>query len=312
MAGPAHEADPAVYCSQRSLELGEPLVATAAERTFWLLLEYHGRWQPQAVTDNDLPASVQEWLDDQLEAAGSSGRLLFIRQRRESDDGLNFFVALANEQRPALYHFQLRQYEDLLSLNPSALLADERAYAVQRREEPLFLVCAHGSRDRCCARNGIPAFQALQDAVGDAAWQSSHVGGHRFAANVVTFPDATYYGRVQPAELPALVAARRQGELYLPQLRGRACYPEVVQAADHFLRAETGQVGLQAFQFVALEQNENDSWTVTFQDRLGGGRHQLLVAREVDEQPLYASCGQVQTKPVSRYSLRTYRARPAD
>jgi len=304
---PENKVDPTVSCSARSLELGEPLVATAAERSFWLLLEYDARWQPQATSDNDLPTAVQEWLDDQLEAAGSSGRLLFIRRRREGDGLHNFFVALAREENPALYHFLVETYEDLLALNPSLLLTGEDVFPEQRREAPLFLTCTHGTRDRCCARNGIPVFQALQELVGDAVWQSSHVGGHRFAANVVTFPDATYYGRVQPEDTAALVAACRRGELYLPQLRGRACYPEVVQAADYFLREETGETALHAFRFAALEQHDDASWTVTFDETGGAGSHRLLVGREVNDLPLYASCGQLQTKPLWRYRLVEYR-----
>lgn len=310
MSTQANEVDSTVSCSARSLELGEPLIATAAERSFWLLLEYDARWQPQATSDNDLPPVVQEWLDDQLEAAGSSGRLLFIRRRREGDRPLNFFVALAREENPALYHFSLDGYEDLLALNPSQLLTGEDVYPEQRRDEPLFLACTHGTRDRCCARNGIPVFQALQELVGDAVWQSSHVGGHRFAANVVTFPDATYYGRVLPQEAPELVAACQRGELYLPHLRGRACYPEMVQAADYFLRDETGEAGLYAFRFAALEQHDDASWTVTFDETDGAGSHRLLIAREVNDLPLYASCGQLQTKPLWRYRLVQYRPAP--
>lgn len=310
MSSQVNEADSTVSCSARSLELGEPLVATAAERSFWLLLEYDARWQPQATSDNDLPPVVQEWLDDQLEAAGSSGRLLFIRRRREGDSPLNFFVALAREENPALYHFALDGYEDLLALNPSQLLTGEDVYPEQRSDAPLFLACTHGTRDRCCARNGIPVFQALQELVGDAVWQSSHVGGHRFAANVVTFPDATYYGRVLPHEAPELVAARQRGELYLPHLRGRATYPEMVQAADYFLRGETGEAGLYAFRFAALEQHDDASWTVTFDETDGAGSHRLLIAREVNDLPLYASCGQLQTKPLWRYRLVEYRRVP--
>jgi hypothetical protein len=314
MTLPANAADPDVFCSILSREYGEPLTGTAAERTFWLLLEYDARWLPQATTDNNLPAHVQEWLDDQLEAAGSSGRLLFIRRPRREGEGevkLNFFVALAGEEEPALYHFALQDYDDLLPLNPSSLLVDRAGYAGQRLETPLFLVCTHGSRDRCCSRNGIPVFQALQESAGDLAWQSSHVGGHRFAANVVTFPDATYYGRMSPAEAPALVAARRRGEVFLPHLRGRGCYPEVVQAADCFLREKSGETALGAYRFAVLEPHEDDSWTVTFDEVAGGHRHRLHVTRDVLDKPLYASCGQLQTKPVWSYHLLDHQRIPA-
>ena len=47
---------------------------------------------------------------------------------------------------------------------------------------PIVLVCAHGRRDACCARLGPPLFDALAPhCPPDALWQSSHLGGHRFA-----------------------------------------------------------------------------------------------------------------------------------
>jgi hypothetical protein len=147
--------------------------------------------------------------------------------------------------------------------------------------------------------------------VGGAVWQSSHVGGHRFAANVVTFPDATYYGRVSPDEAAMLVAARQRDEVYLPQLRGRACYPEVVQAADYFLRVQTGQMALPAFRFASLEQGDAESWAVTFDETAESGSHRLTVARDVKDLPLYASCGQVQTRPLWHYLLLDYQRLPA-
>ncbi len=54
---------------------------------------------------------------------------------------------------------------------------------------PLLLVCAHGRRDACCAKLGTPVYESLSPHVDPGLlWQSSHHGGHRFAANVLVAP----------------------------------------------------------------------------------------------------------------------------
>lgn len=113
----------------------------------------------------------------------------------------------------------------------------------RRREAPLYLVCTNGRRDRCCATLGRALVAALADACGEALWETSHVGGHRFAANLVCLPDGTYYGRLDAASGPATVAGHREGRLDLDHLRGRSWLPPPAQAAEIFARRRWGLVG---------------------------------------------------------------------
>ncbi|MEJ7714131.1 MAG: hypothetical protein WKF84_30880 [Pyrinomonadaceae bacterium] len=43
---------------------------------------------------------------------------------------------------------------------------------------------------------------------------------------------------------PRIVEEYRQGRLYLPNYRGRNCYPKPLQAAEFFVRSETGLTGI--------------------------------------------------------------------
>ena len=63
--------------------------------------------------------------------------------------------------------------------------------------DPFFLVCTHGRHDTCCAVEGRPVAAALESARPGAVWECSHVGGDRFAANVVAMPHGIYYGQVE-------------------------------------------------------------------------------------------------------------------
>ena len=278
------------------------MFATALHRELWLLLEYRGPWRARATTDNDLPEVVQEWLDAQLEAAAGTGRVQFIK-RSGAENGITFFIGHTQEVKPCLYQFRLESYLDLLDLEVAEIVAEEARYETARREEPLFLVCTNGRRDRCCALYGIAAYDALAPVAGNAVWQTTHLGGHRFAANLATFPDGTYYGRIRPADATAFVRARQRGELYLEQLRGRTCYDKVEQAADYFLRQQTGELALDAFRHIATSNPIEEVYEVTFAATAGGRVHRVRLRREPSDLPIYASCGQLPTKPVWQYNL---------
>ena len=307
MVNPQHttpQASADLFCSVLSLEAGEPLFGTAVHNDIWLLLEYDGPWGEKATTDNDLPVEVQAWLESQAAATMGHGRVQFIKQERERPRNyLTFYVAQAREIEPRMFRFQLADYTDLLKIDMAALLAGDGAYDEQRQFEPLYLVCTNGRRDRCCALFGLEVYYSLQHVARDEVWQTTHVGGHRFAANVLTFPDGTYYGRVHTGNAARFYEARQRGEVALPYLRGRSCYEEVVQAADYFLRQETGQPALQAFVFEALEKPQAEQYEASFLAQEGDARYVVSLQRETVEMSLFASCGKPGEEPCTVYRL---------
>jgi len=295
------------YCADLSLTDDEPMIATAANIHTWFLLEYSGTWQAMATTDNDLPAPIQAWLKDQLAQVNQS-RLQFIRQTHQTKArGLAFFVVQTRETSPILHEFRLEDYQDLLRLDMPALLTEAAAYAGHLRTESLYLVCTNGRRDRCCARLGVSLYQALVGQVGSAAWQTTHFGGHRFAPNLVTFPDGVFYGRLTPADLEPFLAARAEGQLFWSHLRGRCCYDKVVQAADHFLRQETGVLDQASYRLVDFHPLEGDTqWMVRFSQPAARQIHQLILNREMVSGERLVSCSPPKTEAVTHFQLVAY------
>lgn len=181
------------------------------------MLEYRGVWRPKVVTDHDLDATTKTWLDSrqaEYRAKGLASRLQMIKQRSSGE--LRLFTIQGDITR-------VRVAPDY------ALLITAEDQAV---EGVNYFVCTHGQRDLCCAEFGMPVYRALRDRVQDRVWQTSHLGGHRFAANVLAAPTATLYGRVTPQDLDTLLAATESGSLYRPLARGRTCYAPEVQAAE--------------------------------------------------------------------------------
>jgi hypothetical protein len=215
--------DVEAVCSASSLAAGEPLAGTATRAGRWLLVEARGAWG-RDVEGTELPAAVRRLID------GFDGRVQLIRRPdRRTEPTLAFTVETAEEGGTIR---RLREAED--GFEDDGVL-----------EGPLVAVCCHGRRDRCCARFGPPVYDALGAVLAPGSlWQSSHLGGHRFAANVLVLPAGVLLGRVSPAEAETVAAAVREGRVPLEHYRGRTIHTAEMQAADAAVRAAFGVTGL--------------------------------------------------------------------
>jgi hypothetical protein len=107
-----------------------------------------------------------------------------------------------------------------------------------------YLVCTNGARDQCCAIRGAAVAAAIAAARPGAAYESSHLGGHRFAANLLVLPDGLCFGRLDVRSALAVVEELDAGRLPLEHFRGRTSLTEEQQAAEIFLRRELGIDGV--------------------------------------------------------------------
>ncbi len=289
--------DQGLFCSDVSRVTGEQLFGSVKITTTWLLLEYEGRWQPDAFAESDIPGAVKTHLRG-FERAHPQTRLLVIRQKpRFVPDGIYFYVAQTRESGSALYRFLLTDYADLLALDLPAILAGNSAYDARRTAEPLFVVCTHGRRDRCCARRGVPVYEAMAARAGAAVWQTSHVGGHRFAANVICLPDGIVYGRVEPEYAAALVDDCHAGRIAPDLLRGRSVYPRRVQAAEALLRLETGR--RDALRWLGDQPGDD---AIRFESVVDGTIYAVTLA-DAPAQPALASCGDTAMEAQPQFRL---------
>jgi hypothetical protein len=262
------------FCSEISCENDEPLGATASRIDHWLLVEYRGLWSSDALAGSGLSDQVKTRLRA-LAGERPRTRLLFIRRPdRRGHDGFAVYVADSREGGERLGRLELRDHEELRALDPF-----ESAEPV---EEPLFLVCTHGKHDRCCARYGRPLWDAVSEELDEtSAWQCTHVGGDRFAGNLVVLPHGVYYGRVDRDDVGEVLDHQFSGQLALEHYRGRSCWPFAVQAAERRIRAEEGLTGLADLSLSSVRRDGGDRWTISFETRVG--TREVDVAAELGE-----------------------------
>jgi hypothetical protein len=232
---PTGRLDPAL-CSVQALARGDSPVATAAPAQRWLLIEQPGPWGREALAESRFDAAVAPLLARRSRA--ENVRLLLVRRPgdRLADSGRRWAYADSRPGREGLW-WSVRSSDSDLVDAPWDGSVGEPAHG------PVYLVCTHGGHDACCALRGRPLARSLPAPGPADVWECSHLGGDRFAANLLVLPHGFYYAQV-PGDGAEIVAAHASGHVALPWLRGRAGVPPAAQAAQHDARERLNLLGI--------------------------------------------------------------------
>jgi hypothetical protein len=272
-------------CAARAAAAGEPLAGTASRFRHWLLVEQPGPWGHDALREGRLPAEVGAALETRGDDLGI--RVLLIRRRdRPNPVSRRCFAAFTGRQEQRLATFEVDDPREVLKLDLDSLVERRWKGFGRRIPGPLFLVCTHGKRDPCCSRYGGPPARAL--AARPDVWESTHVGGDRFAGNLVCFPHGLYFGRVDALSGARVADAYAGGTIVLEHYRGRSSYPPAVQAAEHELRSALGLSGVDDLVLVEHVREVGGQHLVVF--RLPEGERRRVLLRESRQEPRLLTC----------------------
>ena len=229
-------------CSDGARERHDPLIATAPPVHRWLLLEQPRGWPSAILTSPELTPYRQR-----IAAIVSTrrARMVLVRRHGRAEGGrgdgeqaggrggipepLTWVVVdpLTATEESGVWSLGAPPDPGL----SAALAAFEAAGPLPEAASERLLVCTHGRHDPCCATRGRPVAAALAARFPHETWETSHVGGDRFAANLVVLPSGTYYGGLDPASALHVVLAHRAGRVAATNLRGVTTRSPVAQAA---------------------------------------------------------------------------------
>ncbi|GII80594.1 sucrase ferredoxin [Sphaerisporangium rufum] len=273
-----------------------PTLASATTKARrWLLVEHAGPWAAD-VAGSELPATARALVD---RAASLGVRTQLIRRPghreragRTAGRPVRVMVADTTAEIPWIAEGHVEHPDDL---DLGALVRGVVPESCILMKEPVFLVCTHAKRNACCARLGLPIARVLGESLPGRVWETTHVGGDRYAANLVCLPHGLYYGSMSQAAAIAVANAYRSGGLVLDRYRGRAGIPEPSQAAEHFVRAHTGELSVGG---VAVESTRSEGDVTEAVVRHGDVRFRIVIERTA-----FAPCG-----TACADSVMTYRA----
>jgi hypothetical protein len=278
-------------CSSLARAAHEPPAGTASQAIGYLVVEQPGSWGRDAVASR-LPAELAERLTARAERAGVKVLLARRPGPHPAEDRPHVEVLLAHAGRtPWLERCRLTT-EELDRLDPALCAAAQPPGRGARLAEPRWLVCTHARRDRCCATLGRPIADTLAAIDPDGTWESSHLGGHRFAGTMLVLPHGLVYGNLDVATAMRVVEAHRDGRVVTDHLRGRSRLPKVAQVAEVAARRALGRDGIDDVEVTDLPVTapEPGGPPVQVVVRVGAHQVQVQVAARRETTPRAVSC----------------------
>lgn len=220
-------------CSVRAEARGDPMIGTAFPASRILLVEQPGPWGPDGLVESDFDHRIAHRLRDRAEGEGVRVQVIRRPGRDTGTAPRRWGIADCRFGCETLCWGSYLHPGELLDvpLDGSTGVPDAA---------PAYLVCTHGRHDTCCALRGRPTVDALAQLRPGQVWETTHVGGDRFAASVLVLPTGLLYGRVGVDDATPLVDAVEADEVHLDLLRGRVGLAPTVQAALAFGYAQLG------------------------------------------------------------------------
>ena len=176
-------------------------------------------WEAVTHADGtDTQAKLQCMLpDDEYSREGHTRIMLFSRPRgRFSRFEKNEYL-VPTERAADLV-------KELVSSSPA--LAPFELFREDTSDSRDILVCTHGSHDTCCGTVGYPIYDRLRNEYARRqdsnlrVFRVSHLGGHRFAPNLVDMPEGRNWVRMGVDDLDALLFRTRPPAELRPLHRG--------------------------------------------------------------------------------------------
>lgn len=253
----------AARCALQSLLRGDPMIGTAPPNPRLLLVEQAGPWGRRGLVDSRCDPDVARRID--VAAAAARMRLQVIRRpgRHEAVEPAGGHLVGIADTRIGIETVSWWRVATLAELADQLANGGPHRPPVDVDTAPLFLVCTHGTHDACCALRGRPLALELAKARPGRVWETSHLGGDRFAANLLILPTGELYGRVLPFAAAELADRVDAGEVVPGLLRGRVGLSPVTQAALVFGYDRLALAERSALQVGTVEQVGDDRALVT-------------------------------------------------
>ena len=283
-------ADLTQTCS--ALNADEPLAGSAQGAVAHVFLEHLGPWPAQPLEALDL--SYADGLRTLDAAVGLVRRPADERDAGQGVPERPYVIVATNGLVAATRTDGLPSVDELAVVLAS--LAGGDVPDGWSAPAWLVLVCTHARRDACCARLGQPLIEDLAEVADPSRlWETTHLGGHRFAPTCLALPSQVAYGRVTRDHVSDLIDALAADEVLPDLMRGRTTYEPALQVAEIVARQRLdvrGRLELVAHSEIggvttATWLADDRTLTVTVTERPGVPRKVTCAKDKLETQPVY-------------------------
>lgn len=266
-----------------------------------MLIEHPGPWAPAAQNSAPFGGGLGELL--WAKAARRRMRVLLVRRHGRTQRDSPRRLAVFSQIEAAQWWGEWSTPEQVHEVLEAALAGQLSVVS----GPSAMLACTHGRHDRCCAVHGRAVAGALAERWPDDVWECSHLGGDRFAGNVLVLPDGAMYGGLDADTAADCLAGHLEGGADLGHLRGICGQPPAGQvAAIEAMRAY--RVGPGQISVESVTTTGPRTWRVRLRGR--GRVPAVLVAevRSVPREPELLTCKAVHRSTPTEFAVVTLRS----
>jgi hypothetical protein len=221
------------YCSVLTRKSAEPLAGTAPYARHFVFITWPKKyWQYEALeSKGGFPQGLKKWMKEQSVVNGKIS-IRLISRAGLSQDKVNIYIYPEKQCYSNVIPSQIPAV--LESYFRDGITADFSPTAIEREQ---IFICTHGRHDKCCAKFGQELadkmrYHVLRQKSAVEVWDSSHLGGHRFAATMIDFPTGRAYGHLSADDVPNYLASRKAAPVYGPAYRGSVFLSGLEQVAE--------------------------------------------------------------------------------
>lgn len=288
------------FCSTASRYFKEALQGTAANYKGFIMVE-HASPFPQKPTDGLLN---KDWLKtlDKL-AKRKSSKLLLIRNKATDYKNCRIIYVDCVQQKYFVIHTSV---EEAHKINLESYIEDTRTVW---EVDPFFVVCTNGKKDKCCAKFGFPVFKFFENIhlpFCYTAWECTHIGGDRFAANAALMPYGIYYGRIGVEDVHEIIKETAFGRIRFQNYRGISKLSFFDQAVECYLREHLSEYGIDFAIDIIEKKRDGDLITVKVVVNNEKKFEMILKQDEIDY-PHLLTCTSHKPEKIVKYVLESIR-----
>jgi len=203
-----------MYCSMFSLEQAEDISGTAPSWERMLIFTLDTPWASKIEASRYFPENVRLLMNNQDTMNGLRIQCI-VPDSRYVKEGISkvlyYQKVINNGYFSGYYKYEL----DVLSDELNLLIPDLINGNFYKKSVPSVLqtrdlfICTHGNRDACCGSFGFVIYdklrKMLQNNSNIRVWRISHLGGHKFAPNMLDMPQGRIWSRFTESEALMIV-----------------------------------------------------------------------------------------------------------
>ena len=293
MSGPT----PPFRCAAAARKRDDPQLGSAPQARRWLLIEHRGPWQIDALAGSGIAPAMLQQINRAVH--DQAARPLLIRRPGRTDATVPSAWAVCYEDGAVRWG----GWSDDTGLESALQTLAAPSPGPGGDPEPILLACTHGLHDVCCALRGRPVAAALAQEWPEATWECSHVGGDRFAANLVVLPDGVYYGNLDPETAVHAVRSHLAGAVAVQHLRGMTRVSPPAQVAVAAVHERLGPFGAGDVRETAVTHTSPGVWRVQLAVPKAGLAPIEVTVASARRAPAQLTCRAASDTPAAEYRV---------